>query len=189
MPKLKTVLVVAIVTLAAGGCRDDENRRLAEMAERSLERQAQQEIRNTELQRHIAEGTKRLVESDAAAREDMIGPHRDVQLERSELGRQRDLLEHDRRDVANSRNRAPVIAEAIKAVGLMFACAVPLLIAWQVLRRSDQADENMAIAELLLAEINSPTPKLFTIHDRTDRDRSKELPRIGDRPTGQSDRN
>ena len=98
MPKLKTVLVVAIVTLAAGGCRDDENRRLAEMAERNLERQAQQEIRNTELQRQIAEGTQRLVESDAAAREDIIGLHRAVQSERSELGRQRDLLEYDRSD-------------------------------------------------------------------------------------------
>ncbi len=182
MPKQMMVLIVTVVVLVIVGCRGDENKRLADQAEKNLERQAAQELRNADLHREVAEGTKRLVESDAAAREDIIGLHRDVQSERSELGRQRDLLELDRRDVANSKNRVPVIAEAIKAVGLMIACAVPLLIAWQVLRRSDQGDENAAIAELLLEEISSPIPKLITIRDHADRDRSKEPPRIGDRP-------
>lgn len=188
MPKQMTVMVVTVVALVIVGCRDDENKRLADQAERNLERQAAQELRNAELHREVAEGTKRLVESDAAARERMVGLHRDVQEELSEIGRQRDLLEIDRREIANTRHRDPLIAEAIKGVGLMFACAVPLLIAWQVLRRSDDGDANAAIAELLLDEISSPAPKLITMRDQADRDRPKVPPRIGVRPASQSNR-
>ena len=180
MPKQMMVMVVAIVALVIAGCPDDENKRLAEQAERNLERQAAQELRNSDLHREVAEATKQLVKADAAAREDMMALHRDVQLERSELGRQRDLLELERRDIANTRNRDPLIAEAIKIVGLMLVCTVPLFIAWQILRRSDQADENAAMAELLLEEISSPVPTLISIRDKSDYDQFKETPRIGD---------
>lgn len=165
MGKTSVVLAVAILVLAVSGCRDDENKRLADMAERNLERQAQQEIRNTELQQQVAEGTKRLVEADAAARETITEIHRDVQAERQTLGAQRDRLEDERRQIAATRNRDPIIAESIKAIGLLVACLVPLLIALQILRRSDTPDESAAVAELLLSDMVADRPTIVRIVD------------------------
>ncbi len=189
MPKPITVLVVTVVALVIAGCRDDENKRLAAQAEKNLERQAAQELRNADLHREVAEGTKRLVAADAAAREDMVGLHRDFQAERSELDKQRDQLEVERREVAAARSRNPLIAEAIKAVGLMIACAAPLLIAWQVLRRSDRGDEHAAIVELLLEETRLSSPQRIPLHDHSDRDKVKQPLRIGDGPPDRADRN
>ena len=184
MPQPILVVVAAVVVLVIAGCRDDENERLADQAERNLERQSAQELRNMEVHREVAEGTRRLVEADAAARQEIVALHRDVQLERSELGRQRDLLELDRRDVANARNREPVIAEAIQAVGLMLACAIPLLIAWQILRRSDAGDENAVMAELLVEELSSPN--LILPHARSVSAEFDKTPRIRSQAPGSS---
>ena len=167
MGKTSMVIAVASLILAASGCRDDENRRLAEMAERNLERQAQQERRNTELQHQVAEGTKRLVQADAAARETIAEFHRDVQAERQALGEQRDRLEDERRQIATARNREPIIAESIKAIGLLLACMVPLLIALQILRRGDTPDESAAVAEILLSDVVADRPAIVRLADAT----------------------
>ena len=174
MKKTNMVIVAAILVLAASGCRDDENKRLAEMAERNLERQAQQEVRNTELQHQVAEGTMRLVEADAAARETIAEIHRDVQAERQTLGAQRDRLEDERRQIAATRNRDPIIAESIKATGLLAAYLFPLLIAWQILRRSDAPDESAAVAELLLSDMVADRPQFVRIVDATSEESSRD---------------
>lgn len=189
MPKLMTVLVVTVVALVIAGCRDDENIRLAAQAEKNLERQAAQELRNADLHREVAAGTRRLVAADAETRGEMVGLYRDVQSERFELGKQRDQLEVERREVAAAISHNPLIAEAIKAVGLMIACAAPLLIAWQVLRRSDQGDENEAIAELLLDEAILSSPQRISRHDHSDRDKFKQPPLLGDGPPDRADHN
>ncbi len=160
MQKLKAALVLTVVVLAIAGCRDDENKRLAEMAERTLERQAEQEARNTELQTQVAEGTRELVESDAAAREAIVDLHRDLQAEWALIGGQRDLLESERRQIASARNREPIIAEAIKGTGLLVACLVPLLIALKILHRCDHTEDTAAMAELLLNDRIADKPTL-----------------------------
>lgn len=174
MGEIKTVVVAAVIMLVISGCKDDKDKRLAEMAERNLERQAAQEARNTELQHQVAEGTKRLVESDAAARETIVDLHRDVQAERSVLGQQRDSLENERRQIAASRNRDPIVAESIHAVGLLLACLVPLLIALQIVRRSDEPDEAGAVAELLLNDLVSERPQVVRLIDSSETDRGAE---------------
>lgn len=73
------------------------------------------------------------MEADAAARETIAEIHRDVQEERQALGAQRDRMEDEHRQIAATRNRDPIIAESIKAIGLLAACLVPLLIALQIL--------------------------------------------------------
>lgn len=178
MPKQIAVMVVAVAALGIAGCRDGENKRLAEQAERNLERQSQQELRNAELHRQVAEGTKRLVEADAAARKEIFGLHRDVQDQGFQIGRQRDALEADRREIASARNRDPIIAEAIKAVGLIAACLVLLLIALQILRRSDEPDENAAVAEILLSDLSSETPRLIQICDPSTANTGLKIPRL-----------
>lgn len=181
MGRTSMALLAAILVLNASGCRDNENKRLAEMAERNLERQAQQETRNTELQHQVAEGTKRLVEADASARETIVDIHRDVQAERQGLGAQRDRMEDERRQIAETRNRESIIAESIKAIGLLIACLVPLLIALQILRRSDTPDESAAVAELLLSDMVADRPTIVRIIDALPNDFGDGASRITDR--------
>jgi hypothetical protein len=66
----------------------------------------------------------------------------------------------------------------------MLACAVPLLIAWQVLRRSDAGDENAAMAELLVEELSSPN--LILPHARSVSAELDKTPRIRSQASGSS---
>ena len=59
------VPIVAALILTVIGC--DENARLAEMAERHLDRQAEQNRQMAELHRQVADGSRELVAADAKA--------------------------------------------------------------------------------------------------------------------------
>lgn len=160
----RTLLVIpiaAILMLTAIGCDENENKRLAEMAERHLDRQSEQNQRMSELQREVAEGSRRLVEADAKARKEMVALQREVQAERSEVGHQRDAMEDERRSLAATRRTDPIIATAITNIGLLAACLLPLVICWYLLhRRIDPADDQ-AVAEVLLEDLMTDTPLLL----------------------------
>ena len=160
--KFLVLLIATTLILTAIGCDEDENKRLAEMAERQLERQAEQNRQMSELQHEVAEGSRRLVEADAKAREEMVALQREVQAERSEIGRQRDTLEDERRDLAAKRRLDPIIAAAITNIGLVLACLLPLVLCWYLLHpRVDPADDQ-AVAELLLEDLVADRPLLLT---------------------------
>ena len=159
--KLIHVPIVAALMLMAIGCDEDENKRLAEMAERHLERQAEQSRQVTELQREVAEGSRRLVEADAQARQEMVTLQREVQAERSEVGRQRDLLEGERRDLAAKRRLDPIVAAAITNIGLLLACLLPLVLCWYLLTRRVEPADDQAVAEVLLEDLVADRPLLL----------------------------
>ena len=154
-----TVVVIAMLTLVATGC--DENKRLAEQAERHAARQAEQNVRMAEMQREVAAGARQLVEADAKARVEIVELQKGVQTERVDIGRQRDLLEAERREIADDRYREPLIAAAITQIGLLIACVLPLLICWQLLRQPIEPADDGAVAELLLRDMVSESPLLL----------------------------
>jgi hypothetical protein len=175
-------LLIAMM-LAASGCRSDENRRIAELAERQLERQDEQNRRIAEMQHEVAEGSRRLVESEAEARQDMITMHRDVQTERSVVGQQRDALEQDRRTLATQRHRDPIIAQAILQIGLLAACLSPLLVCWLLLRQPVEPADDREIAELLIGELISSDRTLLAgdpVPPKLEEPRSRSLPKPED---------
>ncbi|QDU96518.1 hypothetical protein Pla8534_43390 [Lignipirellula cremea] len=159
--KLVLIPIVAALMLTAIGCDEEENKRLAEMAERHLERQAEQSRQVTELQREVAEGSRRLVEADAQARQEMVTLQREVQAERSEVGRQRDLLEGERRDLAAKRRLDPIVAAAITNIGLLLACLLPLVLCWYLLTRRVEPADDQAVAEVLLEDLVADRPLLL----------------------------
>ncbi|MCA9180357.1 MAG: hypothetical protein KDA51_02870 [Planctomycetales bacterium] len=169
--KLTIAPIVVMLILAAIGCDEEENKRLAEMAERHLERQAEQNRQVTELQREVAEGSRRLVEADAQARQEMVALQREVQAERTEVGRQRDLLEGERRDLAAKRRLDPIIAAAITNIGLLLACLLPLVLCWYLLQRRVEPADDQAVAEVLLEDLVTDRPLLLP--------RSKNVRAIG----------
>ena len=159
--KMILMPIVAALMLTVIGCDEEENKRLAEMAERHLERQAEQSRQVTELQREVAEGSRRLVEADAQARQEMVALQREVQAERTEVGRQRDLLEGERRDLAAKRRLAPIIAAAITNIGLLLACLLPLVLCWYLLQRRVEPADDQAVAEVLLEDLVTDRPLLL----------------------------
>ena len=155
-----TVLLIAIL-ITTSGCRSDENRRIAELAERQLERQHEQNQRLADMQQEVAAGSRRLVEAETQARQEMISLHRDLQTERSVVGSQRDALEQDRRSLAAQRVREPIIAETIAQLGLLAASLLPLLVCWLLLRQPVEPADDREVAELLIADLAASEPVLL----------------------------
>jgi hypothetical protein len=180
--KLILMPIVAALMLTAIGCDEEENKRLAEMAERHIERQAEQNRQVTELQREVAEGSRRLVEADAQARQEMVTLQREVQAERSEVGWQRDLLEGERRELAAKRRLDPIVAAAITNIGLLLACLLPLVLCWYLLQRRVEPADDQAVAEVLLEDLVADRPLLLPRTDgiraiglRAEREDSRSL--------------
>jgi hypothetical protein len=113
------------------GC--DEDKRLAEMAQESTARQAEQNKEITQLNREVAESHQRLIEADAQSRQELVTLQHDMQAEQSTVGKQRDLLESERREWAQFRQRDPIIAASIKTVGWVAACLFVLALVYQAI--------------------------------------------------------
>lgn len=155
------ISIVAAWMIAAVGCNEDDHRQRAEMAERYLDRQAEQNRRMAELQHEVAEGTRQLVEADAKAREEMVALQRNLQAEQTEIGRQRDQLESERRTLAGQRRLDPIIAAAITNAALLLACILPLALCWYLLRSRDDPADDHVVAEVLLQDLVTDRPLLL----------------------------
>ena len=152
--------LAAILMLVAVGC-DSEDARLAEMAQRHVHEQAEQNKRMADLQKEVAQGARELVEADAQSREQFVAMHRDAQAERAEIGLQRDALEAERREIATQRHRDPVIAAAILNIGLLLACMMPLVVCWYLLQRKPEPEDPQLVAEVLLEDLMAEQPLLL----------------------------
>ncbi|QDU05656.1 hypothetical protein V6x_53960 [Gimesia chilikensis] len=154
-------ITLTLILLTGAGCSSDENSRVAELATRQLERQAEQNQRMTELQQEVASGSRKLVEADARSRQELVSLQREMQTERNEIGYQRDQLEAERREIADSRNRDPIIAAAISRVTMVVVSLLPLLICWLLLRQKIEPANDQQMTELLLDDLVSAEPWLM----------------------------
>lgn len=109
--KNRFVVPVLLLVVLAVGC--DEDKRLVEQAREADERQAEQNRQIAHQNHELAEATNRLVEADANSREELVALERDLQAERSAVGRQRDDLEAERKQIAGQRLQESVLAECI----------------------------------------------------------------------------
>jgi hypothetical protein len=154
MSRRTTYQLLAILLAAlATGCEDNDAR-VARMAEQYAERQAEQSQQMVELQREVAKGTRQLVEADAQAR-------KEIAVLQREVGRQQNQLEADRRAISAQRHRDPIIAAAITNVGLLLACLLPLVLCWYLLRPCPVENIEADVNEILLREITSQQPLLL----------------------------
>jgi len=150
-----------LLWLAVAGC-ETESDRVAAVAREAAERQAEQSKQMAELQSQVAEAHKRLVEGEAKARTELVALQRDLQEAQAEIGRQRDVLEEERRQWAGQRGRDPILAAAITSVGVVLACLLPLLLCIYVVRAlRDEATNDAAVAELLVEELAADQPLLL----------------------------
>lgn len=160
--KLLVIPLATMLTVMTIGCDENENKRLAEMAQEHLENQVEQNRRMADLQEEVAEGSRRLVEADADARKEMVALQREMQAERTAIGRQRDVLEGERRDLAAKRHLDPIIAAALTNFGLLLACLLPLVLCWHLLRRPSESADDHAVAEVLIEDLLTDRPLLLS---------------------------
>ena len=167
----------------------EQNRQIAQQSQHitqasgemvQAEAKARQDL--IEMQRQLAEseGLARqqllkvqgdLVQRDAQSRQELNQLQQDVHAasreERKRLDDQRQSLETERRQIAQDRQRAPVIAAAITQVGLLLLCALPLAVCvylLYVLRHSAPQDD--ALTELLIEELAAEHPRLLPTSSR-----------------------
>lgn len=101
-----------------------------------------------------AAAARRLIEADAAIRKDYATVERNLSAERSEIGRQRDLLEAERKDLAIERQRAPLIAEGLRSSGLLLLSGLPLILCWALLRYPQDETGSAELEDLLILEVS-----------------------------------
>jgi len=143
------------------GCEDEDDR-VAEVAREAAERQAEQNKQMAQLQKEVAEGSRRLVEAEAQARTEIVALQRDLQQSQDEIGRQRDQLELERRQIVSQRYWDTILGSSISAAAMLLACMLPLLLCWALLRRPSHDDEaDAALTEFLVQELSSDTPTLL----------------------------
>jgi hypothetical protein len=160
--KPKTWTLWIVLSILTSGC--DE--RAAQIAREAADRQAQQNAAMVELNKEVAGGTRRLVEADAQARKEIVGVHRDLQAERSQLNTGWNALEEERRQIASQRRTESLLVPAIQAAGLLALVALVLGFSWYALVRSqDTSTSASEVNDLLIGEIISEDPQLLTLHD------------------------
>jgi hypothetical protein len=147
------------VLFAAIGCNSGDER-LIDLSRQSADRQAEQNRLVETNNQQVIDATTKLVEADAQGRKENIELHRQIEAERSGVNQQRDALEQDRRQVADQRNRDPIIAEAILAAAGLIAAILPLAVCVNLLRGLFHKSDDEAMAEVLIQELVAQRPLL-----------------------------
>ena len=126
------------------------------------DREAEHSRQMSQLQQQVAEGSRRLVESDSQARQEMVTLQRDLRTDQATVGKQRDALETERRQIATERRWDSIIGPAISGAALLLACVLPILLCFAVLRslRSPGHSEE-ALSEFLVRELTADQPRLL----------------------------
>ena len=165
--------LIAIWLIGTISC-DNSDQRLAEYARHSVQQQAQQNehiARQSEAvakqSQELAEAAHRMVEADAKSRQELVQAQRELnselQVERAALDEHLEDLEQERRRIAESRHRDPIIAAVIQATALVLACLLPLLVCAYALRqltRSQPQDDGLS--DLLVQELAADEPILLS---------------------------
>ena len=168
MKMLLRCLIVVLPPLMSGcGRNDPGDRRAADMAGRLVEQQGRQ---NEHSARQAMEATatgKRLVEADAEAVAKLLDAQatmqKELQAERAAIDQERRDLEMEQREVAALRVREPLIAEAIRDVGALLACLIPLLLAGYVIYVATRSSDDELLQDFLLRERMANPPELPAI--------------------------
>ena len=147
--KLRPITMMLLAALVIGnGCNSDDSR-VAEVAVEAAKRQAQQNQEMAHLNREVAEGTKRLVEGQAEA-------DQRFQSMQQDLHAQRDQLETERRQQAETRQRDSLLAPVLTTLGVLLVCSLPLIVCWKLLTGLGNESAEATIAQLLIDDVIGP---------------------------------
>jgi hypothetical protein len=156
------VPLMLLVVLATIGCEEEERAEVAKVALEAAKQQAELNQEMSRLNREVAGGAKRLVEANAESQERLLALQSDLQGEQAEVGRQRDQLEVERKDIAAQRIRESVLAPVVAWMLPLAICGMALATCCCLLLSLRRAgDDEAAISELLIEEVTSQRPRLL----------------------------
>ena len=178
MSRRSMVTASAVVIVVIAGCDeqpDMRDQRLAQFAQDVMKTQKQQNDRIAaqsqavvKQSQHVTEAARDLVRHDAEARREMVLVHADLvgrlDRQREAVDEARDRLEQERIEIAERRNRDPVIARAVESVGRSLLCLVPVVVSLFVVRQMTAGHiDDAVVAELLTVELSRTAPKLLAL--------------------------
>jgi hypothetical protein len=91
----------------------------------------------------------------------MAAIQKGIEVQQAEIGRQRDQLEVERRDIAKARAWDSLLAQSVPALRVLIACLVPLALCWQILRLVHREKDDPLLTEVLIGELDSPQSPLL----------------------------
>jgi hypothetical protein len=149
---LPTTIILLVALAIASGC-SDENARVAQVALEGAERQAEQNQEMTRLNREVALGTKRLVESRADSDQHWQAMQQDIH-------EQSNQLEAERRQQADARQRDSLLAPVLETLGVLLVCCLPLVLCWRLVTGLLAETEEAAMSQTLIDEMIGPDSAL-----------------------------
>ena len=175
---------IILFTMTVIGC-SPPSQEATEIARESMQRQAEQSKILSEQSQKNMQAADHLVQAEAKARQELIEVQKQV-VERDAQGRQelsqlqqdvqqatsaaqehvdteRTKLEVERREIAQQRQQAPIVAEAIRGTGLLLVCALPLAVVIYLLHslRSQPVQDDV-LTEILVQELVAEEPRLVS---------------------------
>jgi hypothetical protein len=156
-PRIRWRIWIPWIALVAAtmGC-DDHN---SQIAREAADRQAEQNRQMAQVTKEVAAGTHQLVEADAEARKEVIGVHRDLQAERSQLNNGWNELENERRHIASQRRTDSMLVSVATLAGEVSLVLALVAFCWFVLlgvERDSNADSplnELFVHEILTGEL------------------------------------
>ena len=156
----RLITVIVLAGLFLSGC--DDNERVARVSQEAVARQAEQNKEMAQQNQRISEATKELVQADAQAQKEQSAMHKDLRADQAEVGKQRDKLEAERKQIAVERKWDQLLAPAIEDLGVFLVIAAIIGFCWYLLmglRHETVTDQ--AVGELLIQEIVAENPILL----------------------------
>jgi hypothetical protein len=139
--KVGTIVLTCLMMV---GCHRGESERLADMADRTIQMQSEQNL------------------ASANAHQEFVTLNSNLQTERSNLNQQFEELEQGRRDLHRLRRSELAWSESFRFLAIVIAAVMPLFLCaylvWAACRRSGCHE---AVNELLIHELVSPKPRLI----------------------------
>ena len=145
---MRQLLACLLLLPTLVGC--DEDKRVAEIARESANRQAEQNKEMSQLNREVAEGAKLLAEA-----------HEDLTTMEQGIHEQQNQLEFDRKALAAQRRTESILGPAIVTTGTLLACVLPLVVCWYLLVGMSREGNDQRLGEILLAEFTAEQPLLL----------------------------
>ncbi len=176
-------LLAALMLAILAACGDDDAgyRHAAEVADKAADRQAEQNAEMANLNREVAEGTKRLVEADAEARKEIVAVHKELQAERATLNEGFTGLEVERKQIAKDRRTESILLPSAKALGAALVAVAALAFCLMLLiALNKDAGADAELSEMLILDLVREQPVLLPrVNDLSDGGESKtETPRL-----------
>lgn len=151
-----------VLLMALAGCNENENARVAQIAQEAAARQAAQNQEMASLNRQMAEAHRQQIDAEADAREKLLAMSQDVQQQRGELETERHEMVNERRELAEDQRWDSVLGPALLGTASLLASVLPLVLCWHLLHglrhdRNDEAD----LSALLVMDLTADEPLLL----------------------------